>query len=72
MRWPISFLAIQNEFDDKRKKPLYLTILWSNKEPHDTVNNGEEIHLDPQLSHTLHNESCQEVEEDSKYPSKCF
>ena len=70
MRWPISFLAIQNEFDDKINKPLYLTILWSNKERHDTLNNGEEIHLGSQYSHTLHNESCQEVEVDSTYPSK--
>ena len=53
-----------------RSKPLYLTILWSNKEPRDTLNNGEEMHLDPQLSHMLHNESCQKVEEDSMHPSK--
>jgi len=52
--------------------PLYLTILWSNRERHDTLNNGEEMCLDCQFSHTSHNESCQEVVANSTDPSKCF
>jgi len=39
-------------------------------ERRDTLNSGEEMYSDSQLSRTLHNESCQEVEEDSTYPSK--